>query len=230
MEEVFSEIPLTVYRVELELHGVFWFHTLAQPRTKYVHVPLPVIHNHPLTLAFLGRPVDAAYASVSLQPDRVSRFYSPREVWEEHGFYVYPALARKSVVKQVTMSMSGTGLVQLKPRTRAPVPDWTGHRVYLPGTVFETYMLVDEDRFSPPGIVRLGAKRFGVFRVRARRAGFRWLKSGEATHPFNVSEARADYYRTILYHYAGDVALYGRVSPALAVGDSVLAVPSFLLD
>lgn len=215
---------LTVLEAGLELEGVFWFHTYAQPRDKYTHVAAPLIHNYPLTLAFLGKPAEA-YAAVS---GRITFAYRPEEVWREEGFYVYPAVSEKIVSRIQLFSMGGTGYVQFKPRTRASVPDYAANQVFLPGTRFKTYIIARRG-YRPPRIVRLGAKRYGVFSVHTRRMrGVVKGGGGEVTHPFNARDVGAAAYHGVLRHYAGPIAISGVVERVVRAGSAVLALPRFI--
>ncbi len=217
---------LRVLEVKLELHGVFWFHTFAQPRKKYTHIMVPVIHNYPILLAMLGLPAEA-YASVS---GRRTFMYRPEKVWKEHGFYVYPAIAEKMVSKMLTFSMGGTGYVQLRPQTRASAPDFTTNQVFLPGTLFKILIITNRN-YTPPPIIRLGSKRYGVFKVKVSK-GMRGLVGDGAgksvTHPFNARDVGARSYHGILRHYAGTIALSGIVERVVLAGDTILALPAFI--
>jgi len=217
---------LRLLEVRLELHGLFWFHTFAQPRDKYTHIMLPVVHNYPLTLALLGLPGEA-YASVS----GVKTFsYKPEDIWERHGFYVYPALVEKAVSRILTFSMGGTGYVQLKPQTRASVPDYTAIQLFLPGTRLRTFILAKAG-YSPPRFIRMGAKRYGVFRVYAKSRGRARVdeQRGRAiTHPFNARDTGSSSYQAVLRHYAGPIAIGGAVDRVVVAGDVVLALPQFI--
>lgn len=217
---------LEVLELKLELHSVFWFHTFAQPRNKYTHIMVPVIHNYPILLAMLGLPAEA-YALVS---GKRTFMYRPEEVWRERGFYVYPAIAEKMVSKILTFSMGGTGYVQFKPQTRAPVPDYTANQVFLPGTVFKTYMVTNRG-YGPPPVIRLGSKRYGVFVVRISKRMRGVVRDGagrSVTHPFNARDVGARSYHGVLRHYAGAVAISGTVEKVILAGNAVLALPTFI--
>ena len=221
---------IEIIEVELELHGVFWFHTYAQPRDKYTHITIPVIHNYPLTIAFLGLPVESAYVSVS---NKLSKSIKPEDVWSRHGFYIYPAIAVKSLVRTLTFSMGGTGYMAFKPKTRASIPDYTANQVFLPGSIFKTFVLLKPgSKYAIPRIVRLGSKRFGVFHVKAERrlrGNVKDYQTGRGiSHPFNVKDCPAKSYHGILHHYAGNIALDGVPERVIVVRDLVLAAPSFL--
>ncbi|MEM1606101.1 MAG: hypothetical protein QXW41_07665 [Fervidicoccaceae archaeon] len=226
---LFSDIPpLHVFEVELELHSIFWFHTLAQPREKYVHVSLPLIHNYPLTLALLGRPVEESYVSIAY---KITKSVNAGEVWEKHGFYIYPAVATKMYVRQLLFSMGGTGYLTMKARTRAPIPDLTSHQVFLPGSVFKTYVIAKSREPSFPEFIRLGAKRYGVFKASYRYLGSTLPQentSKPATHPFNVSDCESFSYHSVMVHYAGDVAISGIPKRVIDVKAVTLALPKFI--
>jgi hypothetical protein len=233
-QSYFLPEKINIYKVKMELHSIFWFHTVAQPRDKYVHISLPVIHNYPLTIAFLNQPVELSYANIS---GKIHFSLKPEIVWEKYGFYIYPARAVKMHVRNILFSMGGTGYVTIKPKTRAPVPDLTVHQVYLPGTIFHTYLITKANRPPRlPSILRLGAKRYGVFKLSYKKVGFTF-KTGETamvTHPFNANDTVITEYHGILHHYAGTVSTSGISSTIFKVYDSgeeeVLAVPKFLLE
>ncbi len=219
-----------VVEVELELHGLFWFHTYAQPRDKYTHITLPVIHNYPLTLALLGLPVESSYVAVS---NMITRSISMPDIWDRHGFYIYPAIARKSMMRTLTFSIGGTGYVAFKPKTRASVPDYTANQVFLPGSTFKTFILLKQGSRPPlPGVIRLGSKRYGVFRLGKKRSLVATVKeydgAGSVTHPFNVEDCPARGYHGILHHYAGNIAYSGLPEKVIAAGNTILAAPSFI--
>lgn len=220
--------PLHVFKVELELHSVFWFHTLAQPREKYVHMSLPLIHNYPLTLALLGSPVEESYVSIAYN---ITKSVDAEKVWDDHGFYVYPAKATKMYVRQLLFSMGGTGYLTIKAKTRASIPDLTSHQVFLPGSVFETYIIAMSRYQSLPEFIRLGAKRYGVFKANYTYLGSALLQentSKPATHPFNVDECESFTRHAVMVHYAGDIAISGIPKRIVTAPGVVLALPRFL--
>ncbi len=224
-----DENMIRVAEVRLLLHGVFWFHTYAQPRDKYTHIALPIIHNYPLTIALLGSPVELSYISVS---GLITKAINAEDVWDKYGFYIYPAILEKAYTRTLLFSMGGTGYVMLKPKTRAPVPDLSANQVYLPGTKFKTYILLNPTkRFSIPDTIRLGAKRYGIFKVETKKIRNGHVKGNtdkSVNHPFNVEECPASSYHGILRHYAGTIAFNGIPRSIIKVGDVVLASPSFL--
>lgn len=221
---------IKVAEVELELHGIFWFHSYAQPRDKYIHITLPLIHNYPLTLAFLGLPVESSYASVG---NLITKRITAQDIWKSYGFYIYPAIAERSHIRTFTFSMGGTGYVAFKPKTRASVPDYTANQVFLPGSKFRTYVLLNpETKFTPPRIVRLGSKRFGVFYVKTRSTSLGTVKdyvqNQDLSHPFNVRECPSKTYYGILQHYAGNIAFSGIPLKIISTRNITLAAPSFV--
>lgn len=216
---------------ELELHGLFWFHTAAQPRSGlYAHISLPVIHNHPLMLALLGLPVERSYVAVS---GVIEHSRSAEDVWRERGFYVYPAAPVRLYTKTTTFSMAGTGHLGIKVATRAPAPDLTAHQLFLPGSAFKTYIIAREGaEKNLPQVIRLGAKRFGVFKVDYKVLGQVRAEAntaGEpATHPFNTRDAAANTAHIVMRHYAGNIALSGVPERAIKAGGAILAAPRFI--
>jgi len=222
---------IIVVEVALELHGIFWFHTSAQPRyEKYAHISLPLIHNYPLLLAFLGRPVESAYASI---PGTIITSINPEKVWREVGFYIYPAIkGTKIMSKTLTFSIAGTGYVSFKPKTRASVPDYTTNQVYLPGSEFKSYIIArNKENIPQVTIIRLGSKRYGTFRV--KYGGIMYGATSTygdetITHPFNAKDCPNINYHAILRHYAGPIAISGTPRRVIKAGNIVLAAPSFV--
>lgn len=227
----YKEDQLIVAEARLELHGLFWFHTYAQPRDKYTHISLPIIHNYPLLISFLGRTVESSYASVS---GHITLNIQPGDIWESKGFYVYPAVAFKLLARTLTFSMGGTGYVGFKPRTRASVPDYASNQVFLPGSIFKTYIIArDKDSLPRQKVIRLGAKRLGTFKVKYKKKFYGRVAryTGQAlTHPFNARDCSTERHSSILSHYAGSIALSGEPPQIIRAkdGDVVLAAPSFV--
>jgi len=230
MTSVPPRSKINVLEVELELHGIFWFHTYAQPRDKYAHMSLPIIHNYPIMLSLLGRPVEHSYLSVS---DLILKTFDSSKVWSEHGFYVYPAVGTRVLTRSITFSLGDTEHMTFKTKIRAPVPDLTVNQVYLPGSVFKTYVLLNNDvPFELPEFIRLGAKRYGIFKVnvvKAMKGEVRgYASSLNVTHPYNADDCPSSSYYGILRHYAGNIALTGVPFKVVKAGSVVLASPSFL--
>ena len=224
-----EEDTLIIVPARLTLHGIFWFHTSVQSRGKYVHISAPVIHNYPLTLAFLGRPVEASYANISglIEPS-----ITPEQVWRERGFYVYPAIAEKLLSRTLLFSMGGTGYAIMKLQTRASVPDLAVNQVYLPGSKFKTFILLKSYSSLPKArVIRLGAKRYGVFQVkyeRPRRVTVKAAGDKPVTHPFNERDTALSSSRSILRHYMGNIAIFGYPDRVIVLDDVVLAAPKFI--
>ncbi|MEM1704118.1 MAG: hypothetical protein QXQ31_08710, partial [Zestosphaera sp.] len=64
IDDRYSIDELRFYVVELELHSIMWFSTIAQPHIKtFVHTPLPLVHNYPLMLALQGPIVKESYVT-----------------------------------------------------------------------------------------------------------------------------------------------------------------------
>jgi len=225
-----KEPTVDVLEVELELHGIFWFHTYAQPRDKYVHISLPLIHNYPIMLALLGRPVELSYVSLS---GMITRTEDPSKVWNEYGFYVYPALGKKLLTKTMVFSIGDSSHIMLKTKTRAPVPDLTANQVYLPGSIFKTFILLNRSNpLKLPQFIRLGAKRYGVFKLEIvnRSVGRvkEYISGLEVKHPYNAKDCPSKNYYGILAHYAGNIALTGFPERIIQTGNVILASPSFV--
>ena len=211
----------------IEVHGYLWFHTLAQPSYGYyIHRPVHVIHDMPVTLALAGYNVDPQMGYASL------RGHSRHDWWastgvegilDELGVYAYPALPERVYLESIHFSAIGEGTVLLKATSRLGYPTRTRNTAYRPGTVLRTHVLVREDSGHPAveclrggGSVslrsRLGAKRFGVIKVDFYRSPV-----FEAEPDAVVSEAYNSRHfpgiqggSMILRHPAGDTGIFGR--------------------
>mgnify|MGYP000067653772 CR=1 FL=1 len=228
----FFETPpsLNIYYADIEVHGILWFHWLAQPRDKYVHLPSPIIHNYALTLGLIGKPVTTSYVSLQNRFEYVSL----EDLYKKYGLYVYPALVTNPYVKSLLFSLGGTGYLTMKPKTRAPVPDITVNTVFLAGTKLKTYVILRRD--SPlckqrELYIRIGAKRYGISKVILRRVSYKVSKgeSRQITHPYNVDDVVIKNPSIIMRHPAGDIGMFGFTDRAFIVNKKdVLPIPKFI--
>lgn len=221
---------ISINEVELDLHGLFWFHSQSIPTNSfYTHLVHPLIHNYPLTLAFMGLTVDESFVS---KRRVIRRTVKHPDVWVKHGIYIYPALAEKMYHKNITMSVGGTGYVMVKPKTRAPMPDLTSNMIYVPGTIFKTYVIT-RGKKSIPRYIRVGSKRYGIFRVHLKRTvSVKPIVDNGLTpvsFPFNVKDVNPITSNNYMIHHAGTIAISGKAKYIVKIGDTVLALPPFVV-
>ncbi|MGC8983440.1 MAG: hypothetical protein ACP5KA_06815 [Desulfurococcaceae archaeon] len=231
--------------IEAELHSVMWFSTQTVPWVQYfVQTPVNVIHNYPLSLALEGLLVEESYVAAY---NEYKETRSPAELFAsgKRRYHPFPMLLEKVYYKKLYMSASATDYLAYKPRTRLIYPVQTAYNAYAPGTTGR-FIVVRNLEESPPlseGLYfRLGAKRFGLWRVRRihKPAKVEPVKGPvEASTAFNVSDIEPQDvlgYTAVLKHYAGDVAISGRLQKGLGleylVGDKplrlVIPVPKYL--
>jgi len=224
-----KDLEFDVYYADIEVHGILWFHWLAQPRDKYTHLLPPVVHNYALALSLIGKPATKSY--VSLQ----NRFeYIPLEdLYREQGLYVYPALVTTPYVKSLLFSLGGTGYLAIKPKTRAPVPDITVNTVLLSGTKLKTYVILKKN--SPlygrrELYMRFGAKRYGVSKITLKRVNYRIYRGElkQITHPYNINDVVVKNPSIIMRHRAGNIGLFGFTNRAFIISNDILPTPKFI--
>lgn len=216
-----------LYKAELITHSIMWFNTNSYPHSKgYVQKVLPVIHNYPLTLAFLGHIVDGTYVGAYNSP----HYRDLKEIYKETGLYVYPALFERTLYMRLTMSMSESDYVLYKPRTRWAVPLITTNSVLSPGSKAVSYVISDKP--LSVSYIRVGVKR-GIMRVNLKEV--KDYKEVEKIHPnvaYNVKDVKASNYFVLLNHKAGDVGFSGDAEKGLSFeedGEVVyLPLPSFV--
>jgi len=229
--EMWELDELNYYVAALELHGLSWFSSQSHPHpTGFVQVQLPVIHNYPLILALKGQVCEELYIAGY---NMLKRSGSPAHFFNETRIYAYPALVERAYYKKVLMSLSETDYILYKPQTRACVPLMTHHNVLAPGSLAKT-VIVSEDEMPGEAYLRIGVKRFGIWKATLCRARVEVVEGvREVIFPFNVSDVKDVLgYRTIMKHYAGDIAESGRVSRALMLrsrlGSLILPIPIFI--
>jgi len=222
---------LKITNIILELHGIFWFHTAAQPREDYyIHITLDVIHNYPLTLAFLGHSTEETYADTV---KNIKLRITPEKVWKEHGFYIYPAVGIKHTTKTITFTTHGIDYINMKLRTRAPIPDLTANQVFIPNTQFETFIITKKEETPKPSFIRLGTKRYGIFKVKYEKTQPTKIETNTekpATHPYNTRDTNLNPHTILLRHYAGHIAILGTPQRIIHTNGKILAVPHFITD
>lgn len=216
-----------LYKAELIAHSIIWFNTNSYPHPKgYVQKVLPVIHNYPLTLAFLGHIVDGTYVGAYNSP----HYRDLKEIYKETGLYVYPALFERTLYMRLTMSMSESDYVLYKPETRWAVPLITTNSVLAPGSKAMSYVISDKP--LSVSYIRVGVKR-GIMRVNLKEV--KDYKEVKKIHPnvaYNVKDVKASNYFVLLNHKAGDVGFGGDAERGLSFEENgevvYLPLPSFV--
>lgn len=229
--ETWGVDELNYYVATLELHGLSWFSSQSHPHpTGFVQVQLPVIHNYPLLLALKGQICEESYITGY---NMLKKTGSPALFFNETRVYAYPALVGRAYYKKVFMSLSETDYILYKPQTRACVPLMVHYNALAPGSSAKT-AIISEDEMPSEVYLRIGVKRFGIWKATLYKARVEVVEGvKEISFPFNISDVNYMLgYRTIMKHYAGDIAESGRVSKALAfrskLGSLVLPIPLFI--
>ncbi|MEM4036034.1 MAG: hypothetical protein QXU97_05450 [Fervidicoccaceae archaeon] len=219
--ERYSVDELRFYVVELELHSIMWFSTIAQPHLKtFVQTPLPLVHNYPLVLALQGQIVEGSYISKYNEYKRVG---PPSTMFSEAMVYAYPMLLDRVFYKKLLLSMSESDYLVYKQQTRLAVPIMATYNAFAPGTRGKTVVVVPRDRGLPRELyLRLGAKRYGVWRTTyVQEARVEAVDRPVAvSSPFNVADVPPETVSSslvVLKHYAGDIALSGVFTKALEI-------------
>ncbi len=214
-----AEMPY-FYHADIRVDGLLWYHTRALPSTQfYISQPYPVIHNYGLTLALAGFIVDPDMGYASLF--NLTRYKRPLELYYRYGVYAYPPLVVKALLGEVLMAAMNEGIATLRGRSRLAYPLFTKNTILMPGSQLRTLIIVSEDRAEDVGlprklVVRIGAKRGGVLRLRLQRVEPEFVENAVVSHPFNLLDSvRVDEYTVILPHPAGDIGVFGRASEAL---------------
>lgn len=210
---------LRFYVVDLELHSIAWFSSIAQPnREGFVQVTFPVIHNYPLILAFIGQIAEESYIA-AYSEFKITK--SPAWRFNDIKIYAYPLVLGKTYYRKMLMSMSETDFVFYKPRTRLIVPTLTYYNVLAPGTMGSTVVITAEGFPLPKNLyIRIGVKRYGIWRSLNVTEVRPVVRRGviELNTPFNVSDVHSEdilKYSVGLKHYAGDLAISGTAKRAL---------------
>ncbi|MEM3806090.1 MAG: hypothetical protein QXV08_08550 [Desulfurococcus sp.] len=235
-DERYSVDELRFYLVELELHSIMWFSTIAQPHlSTFIQTPLPLVHNYPLILALQGHIVEGSYIS---RYNEYKRVEPPAAMFSEALVYAYPMLLDRVFYKKLLLSMSESDYLVYKPQTRLSIPLMATYNAFAPGTRGRTVIVVTRDRKLPEEFyLRLGAKRYGVWKaVYVREAHVEVVnRSVEVSSPFNVADVSPETLKSslvVLRHYAGDIALSGVFTRALDIrvnGERILKpIPFFI--
>lgn len=195
-----------LYKAELMTHSIMWFNTTSYPHSKgYVQKVLPVIHNYPLTLSFLGHLVDGSYIGAYNSP----HYRDLKEIYKETGLYVFPAIFERTLYMRLTMSMGESDYILYKPRTRWAIPLLTTNNVLAPGSKAVTYVVSKKP--LDVRYIRVGVKR-GIMRVYLHEVkDYKEVKNIHPNVAYNVKDVRASNYFVLLNHKAGDVGYSGDV-------------------
>uniref|UniRef100_A0A7J3PKX5 Type I-D CRISPR-associated protein Cas5/Csc1 n=1 Tax=Staphylothermus marinus TaxID=2280 RepID=A0A7J3PKX5_STAMA len=220
LENMYEVEELSFYLLELELQSVMWFSSLTQPHLKvFVQTQIPVIHNYPLLLAMKGYIVEESYVS---KYNELKNTAPPSMLFNKLGLYVYPLMLEKIHYTRFLLSMAETDYVFYKLKTRLAVPIMTSYNALAPGTRGLTIAITPRDAKIPEKcVLRLGAKRFGVWRIMRTSRAYVHLINGpvKATTPFNIKDVKylLSSPVVVLKHYAGDIAISGVFEKALEV-------------
>jgi hypothetical protein len=173
----------------LTLEGYLTFSSFVSPvpfskkLTVTEYRPAAVIHNIPLTLAFTGVLHSTLASFVNPQPWKGKAPLPVYEKYEEltrKGFYVYPAKPVAVILERQLAVAGGERLVHLQARFKSMYPWRVLHHYFAPGSEFVTVALIPHG--APiPRVIRIGAKRYGVMRVRCKE-----------TYPEGVTEGLTD--------------------------------------
>jgi len=129
-----------------------------------VYKPQPYIHNYALMYGFAG----ILYASLASptnprHPNEIDyRFLDE----SEKKRYVYPARPRNLVIKRMLCNIKGEGYAELtQPKPKTLYPWHVIHMYFAPQSIFETVIILQNEEVRLPRVIRIGAKRQGVFKV-----------------------------------------------------------------
>lgn len=203
------------YHATMRVDGILWFHTVARTISNpklYSHTIIPFIHNYGLTLALAGYIVDPDVGYVSIFD--VKKYKRPIDLYKKYGVYSYPAIATKTLVKDLFMSAIGEPLIEVKKEGRMAYPVTTRNTVLMPGSTIET-LVVSRNKLPHRLVLRIGAKRYGVLKTELTEVTPKIIEDATVSHPFNVNDTqRVEDYVVVLKHEAGDVAILGRAERA----------------
>lgn len=163
----------------LHLHGFLTFSSFTSVvpygNTSFTeYKPAPVIHNYPLMYAFFGLVHGSLASKVRERPIEDAVRVAPpdyrllKEVLRK--LYVFPAKPYRLITTKMLAVAGGERLVQLVPKPKAMYPWRVVHQYFAPGSIFDTILLVYDEDYIPPKTIRLGVKRYGVFRVECVKA------------------------------------------------------------
>lgn len=217
-----------IYKAELTAHSIFWFNSLTYPHSSgYVQKVMPVIHNYPLTIAFLGRLVEESYVGPYNSPS----YKGIKTLYKEGGIYVYPAVFDRTFYMRLTMSMSESDYVLYKPQTRWAVPILTTNNVISVGSKATTYVISSE----PLNVkyIRLGVKR-GIMKVYLKEVkDYEELKTSFSPNvAYNSKDVKSEGGFTLLRHKEGNVVFGGSAERGIRFKDEneeiYLPLPEFI--
>ncbi|BDC17499.1 hypothetical protein [Acidianus sp. HS-5] len=218
-----------IYKAELTAHSIFWFNSLSYPHSSgYVQKVMPVIHNYPLTIAFLGRLVEESYVGAYNLPS----YKGSKKLYEEGGIYVYPAVFDRTFYMRLTMSISESDYVLYKPQTRWAVPILTTNNVISVGSKATTYVISS----SPLDVryIRLGVKR-GTMKVFLKEMKeYEDVNNFSPNVAYNDKDVKSQGGFTLMKHREGDVVFGGSAERGVKFNDDgeeiYLPVPEFIKD
>jgi len=181
---------MKIYVAELQLHNFLTFSSsvgfaviggVSYP----VYRPQPYIHNYALMYGFRGIP----YASLASKAGEFQQIDYSLLNEVENEMYVFPARPRALVIKRMLGNIRGEGYAEpIQPRPKTMYPWHVAHMYIAPGSIFETVILTKKEGVKLPTIIRIGAKRQGVFKVRYVEANIEGYTNGYSD-PINLGDA-----------------------------------------
>jgi hypothetical protein len=149
-----------------------------------VYKPQPYLHNYALLYGFAGI-LYASLASPKKQVDEIDYRYL-EEV--EREIYVYPARPRNISVRRLLCNVKSEGYVEpFNWRPKSIYPWHVVHLAFMPGSVFETVILIRNPNIKLPNTIRIGVKRQGVFTVKYYQAEIKGYING-FSDPLNLGD------------------------------------------
>lgn len=202
------------YHANIRVDGILWYHTRAQPSSQfYISQPLPIFHNYGLILALGGYIVDPDTGYVSRFG--ATRYKKPVDLFKCFGVYAYPATVSKAILGEVLMAGNNEGMVMVRGRSRLAYPFFTKNVVLMPGSELET-LVISRREMPRKIVVRIGAKRNGVLRIKLNPVRIKLVDYASITHPFNVDDSvDVQDYTVLLSHEAGNIAVFGVARQAI---------------
>ncbi len=153
-----------IYVAELELHGLLVFSRVVSSLKEAITAPGTVvrtssyIHNYPLIYGLLG------YSAEQLvQPDKPA--YRVVEEALELGVYAYPAEPVSVRNIRLLLSTQPETLLKQKAKPKTSHPLQVHYFAAAPGSKYRT-LIVAEAGHHIPRYIRIGKKRWGLFRLR----------------------------------------------------------------
>ena len=207
---------MRLYRASFKLHGILIFSSEIRPMItageamgSYIS-PSPYIHNYPVMYGLLGKPSETYFVFPSLHyldyEERMSRaptrrglqYTSIKKLLEDFkngrdSFYVFPLAPTRLVVSSFLLSAeSWSYVIPTRSPTKNVFPRLTSYTAFMPGSEFETYVVI-QGSIKPPRWVRIGKKRWGIFRVdydEVRVEEVRVERNRVTSIPINYNDAR----------------------------------------